>query len=77
MIRAEYDEKLKNLQHEFDNKLNSIKTDLQKELTQHKLKAESTKKEILEVDAASKEFLDKASPNELEELARGLLSITQ
>jgi len=77
IIRAEYDSKLAALREEYDKKLEHIKQNLQSELAQHKLKKQTTEQEISKLDSDTKEFLNHATPTELEELAKGLLSISK
>ena len=76
-IRKEYEEKLQELRNEYDHKLEIIRKDVKLELLQNQLKAKKMTQEIVEVDIATKEALDNANPEELEELARGLLSISK
>lgn len=74
-IKAEYDTKLEALRKEFNKKMEVIRSDIQRELNQHQFRAEAAKHKIDEVDTASKQLLDRATPEELEELAKGLLAI--
>ena len=76
-IRQEYEAKLQQLRNEFDLKLEAIRKDLKVELTKNQLKAEKVTEEIVEVDIETKKTLDNATPEELEELARGLLSVSK
>lgn len=76
-IREEYESKLQALRDEFNHKLEIIQKDLQLELLKNQLTARETTREITDVDIATKDVLDKATPDELEELARGLLSVSK
>ena len=57
--------------------IKAIRKDLKVELTKNQLKAEKVTEEIVEVDIETKKTLDNATPEELEELARGLLSVSK
>ncbi|MBD3289803.1 hypothetical protein GF337_13435 [candidate division KSB1 bacterium] len=76
-IRREYEARLEELRNEFDLKLETIKKDLKIELTKNQLKAEKVTEEIAEVNLETKKVLENATPDELEELARGLLSVSK
>ncbi len=76
-IREEYEAKLLALRNEFNQKLELIHKDLKLELAKNQLKANKMTQEIVEVDIVTKEALDNAPPDELEELARGLLSVSK
>lgn len=75
-IKAEYESKLDALRNEFNLKLAQIRIDLQNQLLQHQLKAETIEHEITQVDLTTKSVIENATPDELEQLAKGLLAVS-
>ncbi|MBN2013466.1 hypothetical protein JW960_29315 [candidate division KSB1 bacterium] len=74
-IQQDYDQKLAKLQHEFNEKIESLKQTLQTDLQQHELRAETIHTDIQALDARAKEQVKNASPDELEAIARAVLTI--
>jgi hypothetical protein len=74
-IRDDYDRKLAKLQQEFDAKLAALKQALSTDLQHHDVRADAIHTDIQSLDTRAKKKIKTASPDELEAIARALLSI--
>ncbi len=76
-IQAEYDRRLKALQEEFNMKMEALRQSLHSELTRHQQRAADIQQEIEAKDIVARERVKNASPDELESIARALISISK
>jgi transcription termination factor NusB len=76
-IQDEYDRKLEALRRDYDQKIESLRQTLHTELTRNQNLADQIDTDIQTLDTHAKEQVKDASPDELEAIARALLSVSK
>ena len=76
-IQDEYDRKFEALQRDFDQKFESLRQTLHAELARNQSRANQIKTDIQTLDTQAKEQVKDASTDELEAIARALLSVSK
>ena len=76
-IQDEYDRKFKALQRDYDQKIESLRQTLHADLARNQSRAVQVETNIQTLDTQAKEQVKNASPEELEAIARALLSVSK